>query len=171
MSSPVILASHLAGEPIFESQQFEVWPIECVAPEDYYDGVARWWDSDRTIILIEHDMEVSDDLIQTLLDCDCTFGSWAYWLGLPSGGPHWAHRTGRKPPCGGAWIETGDEWADFGGIGFCKITPEARVRALPESTWQFVDIAVFQAVDERCHMHWQADADGNPAGGVEHYHQ
>jgi hypothetical protein len=170
MSEPVVLASHLPDEPIFESQRFEVVPICCEDPLDYHAGVARWWDSDRTIINVEHDHEVSDDLIQQLLDCDCALGTWAYWLGIPSGGPHWAHRTGKQPPCGGVWIETGDEWADFGGIGFCKIEPSARVRPLPEQTWQFVDIAVFQAVDERVHVHWKPDADGNLVG-VEHFHR
>ena len=181
MSEPVILASILPGEPIFESEQFEVWPIECVEPENYWEGVAEWWDSDRVIVNLEHDVECSDELIQTLLDCDCAFGTWAYWLGIPSGGPHWAHRTGKQPPCGGVWIETGDEWADFGGIGFCKITPEARVRPLrgpwdrkrqvwQDVDWQSVDIAVFAAVDERVHVHWRRDANGNAVGGVEHRH-
>jgi hypothetical protein len=158
----VVLCSHLTGEGHFQSERFEVVPIECVEPEDYRNGVAAWWEGDRTICNIEHDMEVSDELIQGLLDCPHPMCSWAYWLGLPSGGPHWAHRTGRKPPCGGVWVETGDEWADYGGIGFCKITPDARVRPLPEQTWQFVDIAVFEATDVRVHVHWPA---------VEHYHQ
>jgi hypothetical protein len=169
VSEPVILASILPGEPIFESEQFEVWPIECVEPENYWEGVAEWWDSDRVIVNLEHDVECSDELIQTLLDCDCAFGTWAYWLGIPSGGPHWAHRTGKQPPCGGAWIETGDEWADFGGIGFCKIEPSARVRPLWEPkddddeppTWQEVDIAVFASVHQQVHVHWPA---------VEHLH-
>jgi hypothetical protein len=165
----VILASHLVGQPHFRSERFEVVGIECVEPEDYWRGVEAHWASDETLCILEHDMEVSDDLIQTLLDCDCAFGTWAYWLGIPSGGPHWAHRTGKKPPCGGVWIETGDEWADYGGIGFCKITPQARVRPLPEQSWQFVDIAVFQAVDERVHVHWKDGPDGPE--GVEHLHR
>ena len=156
--STVVLTSHLVDAEHFRSEHYEVHPIECVEPEDYHAGVARWWDSDRTIINVEHDMQVDHELIQGLLDCPHPFCSWAYWLGIPSGGPHWAHRTGKQPPCGGVWIETGDEWADYGGIGFCKITPEARVRPLPEQTWQFVDIAVFQAVDERMHIHWPAVA-------------
>jgi hypothetical protein len=153
---PIVLASHLPGNAHLTSECFEVVPILCVEPEDYHAGVARWWDSDRTIINVEHDMEVSDELIQGLLDCPEPMCSWAYWLGIPSGGPHWAHRTGRKPPCGGVWVQEGDEWADYGGIGFCKITPEARVRPLPEQTWQFVDIAVAEATDLRWHLHWPA---------------
>ena len=170
MSEPVILASILPGEPIFESEQFEVWPIECVEPENYWEGVAEWWDSDRVIVNLEHDVECSDELIQTLLDCDCAFGTWAYWLGIPSGGPHWAHRTGKQPRCGGVWIETGDEWADFGGIGFCKITPEARVRPLEETDWTGVDCAVSRATDSRVHVHWKRDESGS-LSGVEHFHR
>lgn len=153
---PVVLASRLSGERYFRSSQHMVVPIPCVGPLDYYKGVAAWWRTSRTIINVEHDMEVSDGLIQGLLDCPQPMCSWAYWLGIPSGGPHWAHRTGKKPPCGGMWVETGDEWADYGGIGFCKITPEARVRPLPEQTWQFVDIAVAEATDLRWHLHWPA---------------
>ena len=178
---PVILASHLSGEQHFRSAQHMVVPIPCHGPLDYHKGVAAWWETSRTIINVEHDHEVSDELIQGLLDCPHNFCSWAYWLGIPSGGPHWAHRTGKQPPCGGVWIETGDEWADFGGIGFCKITPEARVRPLrgpwdrkrqvwQDVDWQSVDIAVFAAVDERVHVHWRRDANGNAVGGVEHRH-
>jgi hypothetical protein len=158
----VVLASHLVGAPHFESERFEVVGIECAEPEDYWAGVAAWWESDRTIINVEHDMECSDELIEGLLDCPEPMCSWAYWLSIPSGGPHWAHRTGLKPPCGGIWVETGDEWADYGGIGFCKITPEARVRPLPEQTWQFVDIAVAEATDLQWHLHWPT---------VEHFHR
>lgn len=165
----VVLASHLPGASHFESRQFEVVPIRCEDPLDYYRGVLAWWETDRTIILVEHDVECSDELIQQLLDCDCMLGSWAYWLGIPSGGPHWAHRTGKKPPCGGVWIETGDDWADYGGVGFCKITPQARVRPLPEQTWQFVDIAVAEATDLRWHIHWKNGPDGPT--GVEHFHR
>lgn len=154
----VVLASHLPGAGHFESERFEVWPIECVEPESYCAGVAEWWESDKTIVNVEHDMECSDDLIQTLLDCPEPFCTHAYWLNAVSGGPHWSHRTGRQPPCGGVWIEEGEEWADFGGIGFCKIAPEVRVRPLPESTWQFVDIAVFASVQQQVHVHWPATA-------------
>jgi hypothetical protein len=154
----LVLASHLPGAGHFRSERFDVVGISCSDPLDYWRGVEAHWESDETLIVVEHDMQVSDDLIQGLLDCDCAFGTWAYWLGIPSGGPHWAHRTGRQPPCGGVWIEEGEEWADFGGIGFCKIAPEARVRPLPESTWQFVDIAVFASVQQQVHVHWPATA-------------
>lgn len=152
----IILASHLPGAGHFESERFMVDPIECSEPEDYWRGVAEWWDSYDVLINVEHDMQVSDDLIGALLDCPEPLCTYAYWLGPSSGGPHWAHRTGRQPPCGGVWIEEGDEWADFGGIGFCKIAPEVRVRALPEQTWQFVDIAVFASVQRQVHVHWPA---------------
>lgn len=161
MSEAIVLASFLPGEEHFKSERFDVVPVCCVDPLDYWRGVEAHWGSDDTLCVVEHDMEVNDELISELLDCPHPMCSWAYWLGIPSGGPHWSHRTGLKPPCGGVWIQEGEEWADFGGIGFCKIAPEVRVRPLPESTWQFVDIAVFSAVDLRCHVHWPA---------VEHFH-
>jgi hypothetical protein len=168
----IVLVSHLPDASHFESERFDVVGIECSDPFDYWRGVEAHWASSETLCVVEHDMEVSDELIQSLLDCPHGLCSWAYWLGIPSGGPHWAHRTGRKPPCGGVWVETGDEWADYGGIGFCKITPEARVRPLAKAwdaeleawrphTWQSVDVAVFASIDVRVHLHWPA---------VEHQH-
>jgi hypothetical protein len=162
VARPLVLASCLPGEDYVASERFAVVPIRCIDPLDYWRGVEVWWQSRRTIVNVEHDMECSDDLIQTLLDCPEPFCTWAYFLGKPSGGPHWAHRTGRQPPCGGVWIEEGDEWADFGGIGFCKIEPSVRVRELGEQTWQFVDIAVFASVQRQVHVHWPA---------IEHRHQ
>jgi hypothetical protein len=169
VTAPVILASHLTGARHFTSTRHMVVPVPCRESLDYYNGVLPWWSTSRTICIVEHDMQVDDDLIQQLLDCPEPFCSWSYWLGLPSGGPHWAHRTGLKPPCGGVWIETGDEWADFGGIGFCKIEPSARVRPLEETDWTGVDCAVSRATDCRVHVHWKRD-EGGQCVGVEHYH-
>lgn len=166
----VVLASHLPGADHFRSERFDIVGISCSDPLDYYRGVEAHWQSDETLVNVEHDHEVSDELIQALLDCPEPFCTWAYWLGIPSGGPHWAHRTGKQPPCGGVWVETGDEWADYGGVGFCKVDARARVRPLPEQTWQFVDIAVFSAVDERVHVHWRKGPSGNLIG-VEHFHR
>jgi hypothetical protein len=128
------------------------------------------WGGTHTLINVEHDHECSDDLIQELLDCPEPLCSHAYTLFMPSTGglPHYAHRTGPKPPAGGEWIKQGDEWADFGGIGFCKITPQARVRPLAQSSWQVVDCAISKATDARWHVHWQQGPSG-PVG-VEHYH-
>jgi hypothetical protein len=171
VNSALVLASHLVGADHFRSEHFEVIGIECVEALSYWKGVEAHWQSDRTLIVVEHDVEVSDELIQGLLDCPHPMCSWAYWLGIPSGGPHWSHRTGLKPPCGGVWVETGDDWADFGGIGFCKIAPSVRVRPLEETDWTGVDCAVSRATEGRVHLHWKRDESGVAVGGVEHFHQ
>jgi hypothetical protein len=161
----VILASHLPGQPHFESRRFKVIPVECVGDFHYWQGWTDQWPSDQTIVNVEHDMECSDTLIQELLDCPEPLCTHAYTLYLPSvgaGPPHYAQRTGPKPPAGGEWLNGGEEWCDFTGIGFCKITPRARVAPLERVSWQTVDCSVALATEGRWHVHWP---------GVEHDHR
>jgi len=121
------------------------------------------WGTDATIVNVEHDMECSDELIQQLLDCPhplCTHAYKLYWPSTHQVRPHYAQRDGG--PNYGEWIKEGVEWCGFTGIGFCKITPEARVSALVESPWQTVDCDVTKATEGPWHVHWPE---------VEHYHR
>jgi hypothetical protein len=105
-------------------------------------------------------MECSDGLIRGLLDCYAPFCTYAYRLHHIGG--KWAQSVGPKPPAVGEWIAKGEEWCDYTGIGFCKVTAKARVRPLAESNWETVDIAIAKATDVRVHVHWPE---------VEHYHR
>jgi hypothetical protein len=116
----------------------------------------KWWRTSHTLVNVEHDHDPSDELIQELLDCPEPMCVWAYMLHHLPGPPHYAQRDGG--PGYGEWIRPGVEWCGFSGIGFCKITPGARVRPLGESPWQEVDCAVSRATDCKVHVHWPAVA-------------
>ena len=157
MSDVLVVSSYLPGGTPYRSERFRVRRVVCDDVYDYSRGVAAVWGRGETLVVVEHDMECSDDLIAELVDCPEPLCSHAYELFWPSTHkpvPHYAHRTGPQPPAGGEWVSEGDEWADFTGIGFCKIAPEARVRPLVESSWQHVDMAVNKAVEGRFHLHW-----------------
>lgn len=160
--STVVLASHLPGEGHFRSERHRVLAVPCVADTDYSQGWQALWDTDLTIVGVEHDHEVSDELVQGLLDCPHSLCAWAYLLHMPStgGASHYAQRDGG--PNYGDWIKPGVRWCGFSGIGFCKIAPEARVRSLAESPWQIVDCAISRATDGDWHVHWPA---------IDHFHR
>jgi hypothetical protein len=166
---PVVVASHLLGEGHFQSERFEVVPVECVGDTDYSRGLQAVWGTDATIVNVEHDHECSDLLIRQLLDCLHPLCTHAYKLYMASTGglPHYAQRDGG--PNYGQWITEGMEWCGFTGIGFCKITPQARVRPLVESPWQTVDCEVTKATDGPWHVHWQEGKNGPTS--IEHYHR
>jgi hypothetical protein len=108
-------------------------------------------------------MEVSDDLVAELLGCKhrfCSFKYQLYWPSTSKADPHYAQRTGLKPPAGGEWVGADASWCDYTGIGFCKIAPECRVGALAESHWSHLDTAISHACVGRVHLH----------GEVAHYH-
>ncbi len=111
-------------------------------------------------------MECSDELIQALLGCPhplCTHAYKLYWPSTHAMRPHYGHSVGRKAHIGGGkWVEPNAEWAHYSGIGFCKITPEARVRPLRREHWSLLDIQVTAATEGRWHIHWPS---------VEHYHR
>lgn len=161
----MILESHLPDEPPFASAVHTVKPITCSGPFDYWRGVLAAWNTDETLIIVEHDMECSDGLIQALIDDPhplATFAYPLYWASTGKPDPQYAQRVGEFPPDRkylGTPISEGDEWADYSGIGLCKIAPEARLELIPygdepESHWQHVDMAVNAAVKGRWHVLW-----------------
>lgn len=162
----MILLSHIPGEQPFSSEQHNITYVECVDDLDYSRAVQRGWALDEPLVIIEHDMEVSDELITRLLEHPAPLATYAYIL-------HWvsthrpaafAQRAGSFPAARkylGTPIGEGEQWCDFTGIGFCKIAPEARSRPLQESSWQHVDMAVNAAVDARWQVLWPE---------VEHFH-
>lgn len=133
----------------------------CEGDLDYYEGVASLWESPETLILVEHDMEYSDDLVDGLLACPepaCTYAYTLYWASTHQA-PHYAQRDGTLTA--GRWLSKGERQAMFSGIGFCKITPGARTGPLEREHWALLDIKVNAAVRRPWHVHRE----------IEHYHR
>lgn len=169
----LVVASHLPGEGHFRSEHFRVVPVCCVGEFDYHAALAAVWESDETIVNVEHDIEVSDEHVEALIDCPEPLCSWAYHCHWASTGlPHdvIAAGTGRRDPhtnpdpdC----LTGGEEWANWSAIGLVKIAPEARIGPLRREPWQRLELSIHDAVKRPWHMH------GNAVGGadlVPHHH-
>jgi hypothetical protein len=148
---PLIVYSYLPDEEPFYSERFEVLPLLCESRFDYSEGLAGVWDLDRTLVNVEHDMRVSDDLIQRILDDSHPLVTYAYTLFWAStrSKEHYAQRMNY-----GEWVREGAESADYSGIGFARIDPEVRTGPLGRSTWQHVDVEVNKVVAGRWAILW-----------------
>ncbi len=160
----IIVASHLPGEKPFTSDRFTVRPVECVGDFDYSRALGQAWATDQTVINVEHDVQVSDALIQSLIDCPEALCAQTYPLYAASG----AHGTQDGPifpycqTNPGPWVEAGTEWAEWAAPGFIKVIPAARTGPLPEKHWLAVEAATNFHTPGRWHLHWPP---------VEHYHR
>lgn len=171
----VVVSSRLAGEAATTSRH-SVLDVVCVEDTDYGQAVASVWGGGVTVVNIEHDMQVTDDLIDALLDCPHPLCSWAYRVYPVSTmrpAPMWAHAVAQTQngrllswpnfSVTARWISEGEQWADFSAIGFCKITPAAMADLIETgASWRWVEMAVNAAVTGPWHLHWPA---------VEHHHQ
>lgn len=166
MRDPVVVCSHLTDETPFTSDRFDVRPVECVDAFSYWHALDAVWRTNRTIVNVEHDMEVSDALVAALLDCPHPVCTYTYRVGPARLGLQFAHDislVGWHPPIdplsqysarGTRWVAPGDEFADFSGIGFVKIKARARIASLRRDAWQGVEISVNRAINQRWHLHW-----------------
>lgn len=162
MSEPLVLVSYLPGEGFLASEQHRVVPIRCDTDLSYWKGIADRWDHPASLVNIEHDLEWTDAQVTELLSCKYDACSYAYrcnWVstGQPNG--VWAHTAN------GVFIERGDEWAEWSGLGFIKIAPAARIAPLREAVWNRVENSIDEAVKTPWHMHW-----GPNGNGVPHWH-
>jgi len=147
----VILASHLPNEGHFRSSLVPTVSLPCLDDFSYWGGLERLWPCGRTIINLEHDLAVTDEHIRSLLDCNfwlCTIAYRVHWVTTGHPTSLFAHHRHGKP------ISRGDEWADFSGIGLCKIGRDARVGELRREPWPRVEMAVGDAVRGLWHVHW-----------------
>ncbi|HET6911116.1 MAG TPA: hypothetical protein VFH54_17440 [Mycobacteriales bacterium] len=132
---------------------------------DYSRGLAAAWnDPAVTVVNVEHDVEVSDDLIAALVDCPEPLCAWTYPLYAASR----AHGTEHGPIfpfCAtnpGPWVTEGTEWVEWAAPGFIKATAAARRGPFPDKHWLGVEQATNYLVTGRWHLHWPA---------VEHHHR
>lgn len=157
---PLVVCSYLPGEGHFESKRFEVVGLECRGEFDYWAGVAAHWESAETLVLVEHDIEVTDEHIAELLACPHPLDSFAYrchWISTGIDGGVIAAGAGerdfyRQPDA--YYLQGGEEWANWSAIGLVKIAPEARIAPLRREPWSQLELAVEAAVRRPWHMHW-----------------
>lgn len=150
----------MPGDPPLKSE----FPVHDVVCEDaffgYWAGLNVVWDSDRTIVNLEHDMEFSDDLVRELLSCPHDLCAFPYKV-RPFGWPGMRH--GASYGC--LWVATNQPYASFSSIGFCKMTAKARAGStLERAIWDKVEGVIHTAIvrDRQIwHLHWPA---------IEHYH-
>jgi hypothetical protein len=189
---PVVVLTHLEGETgkTVRSNRFDVWHQLCRRPQDaglahqvpggddhmydYWRGLSEFWDTDRTVVNVEHDVERSERLIVELLDCEhplCTRPYPSYKTVNPAL-PHdetfgvIRHDHGAHPPIENItrWWSTGwkyiedesVEWADWSVPGFVKIEARARTSPLERDCWNWIEHKVNASVSGRWHIHWPA---------------
>lgn len=162
----VVVSSHLPGETAATSRH-PVHPVECDGPFDYHRGLAAVWDTDATVVNIEHDVEHADPLIDGLLACRYPACAYPYLIYTHTPEPFYCaaygtaeHWPGFWATCN--WVQPGDEWADFAAPGFIKLDPDVRTPFGPECAWQGVEQTINDAMIGRWHLHWPP---------VEHYHR
>ena len=161
----VVLASHLPGEGHVRSKRYKVQAWTCCADFDYWRGLASVWESALTLVNIEHDVEVTDDVIAGLLACSRPLCSQMYpchWVSTGRFDDVWPARN-EQPGSGGLalFVETDTEFAAQSAIGCVKITPEARIGPLAEAHWSRLEVSVENAVQGPWHLHWP---------GIPHHH-
>lgn len=144
VSGPIIVSSFLPGEGPVASARYDVWPVRCEADFSYANGIVRVWWAPETLVLVEHDMEFSDELVAGLLSCPRPLCSYPYFIWAHDRGWHYAQARGANRR-----IVEGEEWADHSSIGFCKITEQARVSPMMTVGWKMVENVVHHALGGR----------------------
>lgn len=147
----LVVCSHLAGEGHFESADHPTISVACEGVFDYWAGLERLWACGQSLVLVEHDLEVTDEHVRSLLVCRyhlCTIAYRLHWRSTGFPRSIFAHYEHGQP------IARGVEWADWSGIGLCKIGRDARVGELRQEPWPRVELAVNDAVRGPWHVHW-----------------
>ncbi|GAC1530904.1 MAG: hypothetical protein NVS3B1_23600 [Marmoricola sp.] len=132
-------------------------PVECRAECDYWAGLKAHWDTPGPLLNVEHDMDVSDRHLQTLVDCPHDACSWAYhthWASTGLSSDVIAARSAEWNDPAANYLQGGEEWAAWSAIGLVKITARARIAPLRREPWTRVELAVNDATARPWHMHW-----------------
>jgi hypothetical protein len=164
-----IYAARLWHEPLKMFGSRPIYSPVCNSEYDYWAGFSELWSGDDTIVNVEHDMETSGRLVDELVDCLyplCTYAYQIHHRGPDFYAQGW-QSIYRGPRARGEdirWLQGASEHqCDLSGLGFCKITRDARKDAtLSRCVWQGVEREVNMAVSKRWHVHWPE---------VEHFHR
>ena len=163
----VVLSTYTPGGAPKTSGAWPVESVECGGELSYWAGFSRLWDSDQTIVNVERDMQFDDALVAELVDCPHPLCAYPYRV-YPTAKGKFIYCGTATPPGGEGdpvWLSPGDEWAVWHSIGFCKITPQARVKPLDAMFWQWLEHSinrvVCRAAGLQWHVHWPE---------IRHYH-
>lgn len=154
---PVVVASYLPGEGHFHSDRFAVLAVRCSGLIDYWEGLHSVWGTEATIINIEHDLEVSDNHIATLLNCPhplCSYAYQCHWASSHMDHDIYPHGKGTRYDYPVRYGTVDQEWADWSAIGCLKIEKVARIAELRREPWALLELAVEDAVARPIHLHW-----------------
>lgn len=148
-------------EPLLPSWRFVHWPTPVDDPQAYERGLRRFWGGSEDLVLLEGDKVPTLEMLQAFERCPeplCVQACLIYPLKTLLPSPVWAHRRGPA----GAWINTGDEWADWAGFPLNRFRAEAMRQNPPDwgpGTWNGLDARVSRCLHERgerWHVHWPA---------------
>jgi hypothetical protein len=151
LNDALVVCSHLPDEGHFESVVYPTVSVPCVGVFDYWAGLDRLWACGRSLVMVEHDLEVTDEHIRSLTDCLyglCTVAYQVHWRTTGHPTSIFAHHQLGKA------ISRGNEWADWSGIGLCKVGRDVRVGELRREPWPRVELALNDAVRGPWHVHW-----------------
>jgi len=127
----------------------------CEGPYDYAAFLQRNWNHPQALLIQEHDVHASFDLVDDLIMCSYPLCSVPYRLYPVTTG--W-DRVVWSFMVGDAWGEYGDDWATHSGLGLVKISPMVRdIIPAPDVRWSLVDAQVnknIKSLDLLWHMHW-----------------
>jgi hypothetical protein len=129
--------------------------VLCVDDYSYWRSLADVWESDRTILNVEHDIDLRERHLTELLACPRGLCSFAYRCNWASNGiPGGVIAAGTGPELGVDCLQGGEEWAAWSAIGLVKIAPAARIGPLRREPWASLERAVHDAVKRPWHVHW-----------------
>lgn len=138
----------------------------CDGPYDYWQALNTLWVTPVDIINIEHDIEATKDHVDELINCKYALCTYAYLVYSATHGepdPRWCHwHKGHNNTLYQG--SEGDKFADFSGIGLCKIGGMQRLKthlSTPRG-WRHLDVMVNRRKFGKWHVHWPA---------VEHNHK
>lgn len=164
VENTIVVSSYITGNQPKHSDTFNVSEVECRGEFSYWLGLHQQWDTDKTIINVEQDMEFSDDLVAELLDCEHPLCAFPYQVYPTQLGRYIYCATTTPPTTDGSvadprWIEgPDDEWAIWSSVGFAKIAPAARVKPLDKLFWQWLEHSINRVVTSyaglQWHIHW-----------------
>lgn len=150
--SVVVVCSHLPGEGFFTAPDHPTMPVLCESDDDYWRGLASVWDSDTTIVNVEHDIEATGAHVAELVACPHPLCSWTYelhWASTGLAAATLAQQDEHGQPAG-----SGARWAARSGLGLVKIAPAARTGVLRREPWHRLDSeSVRAAVRGPWHLH------------------
>ena len=147
----VVLASHLPGEGHVRSKRYKVQAWACVDPFDYWRGYASVWESNLTILGLEHDVEVTDEHFAALLACSADLCSAMYpmhWCSTGMFEDVWPARNNSL------FVKGGEPTSEQSAIGCVKITPQARIGPLEQAPWNRLEVSIEKAVQGPWCLHW-----------------